>query len=145
MPAVISGVVGLIDQWLVGLLLTDSVLVGYGLTGVYAGMTPEGATPPWIVLVDASGQDTTGMATTYILTTAAWWINCVHMTDDDQIPVQMAHRVKQLVQGRGPGLYQDGLIYSAQREQVLMRRELLEGVQWRTAMQLFSIIVQEGS
>lgn len=144
MSAPVSGTTGLIDQWLKSVLGSDATLLALGMSGVWKGVAPEGTVPPYIVLIDQSGVDTTGMATNYVLTTQAYLIRCTHQADTDVIPVQMGHRVKHLVQGVGPGLYQDGYVYAAQRLSVQSFVEVDQGLQWRHYGQTFHIWVTEG-
>lgn len=144
MPAVLSAT-GIAEAWIYQQLANDSTLRGLVGSQVYAGVAPEGATYPLIVLQSLGGVDTTAMHFSRVLSQFRYAVHCADRVGSIFNLDALAARVDALLHGGENVPVNGGYMLACQRERQMALANQVAGVQTREITSTYLLVVQEAT
>lgn len=134
---------GLVEQWIYGVLSTDSTLAGLVSTQIYAGVAPEGATYPLITYQSLGGVDTTAPGFMRVLTQFRYAVHCADRVGSILGLDAIAARVDTLLHGQTHAFSSGAFTVATQRERQMVMADQVAGVPTRDIVSIYLLIMQE--
>ena len=135
---------GLAEAWIYQQLANDATLRGLIGSQLYAGVAPEGATYPMVVVQYLSALDTTAMDNSRVLTNLRYAVHCADRVGSILGLDAIAARVDALLHGQRNFAFTSGArMLNCQRERPIVLFNQVAGVPTREVTNVYALVVQE--
>jgi hypothetical protein len=126
-------------QWLRATLTASSALTAVATGGVWRGIAPNTATPPWVVYTHQSGGKTDGVAGRRLITLGIYQVVAYGPTSAFAALSTAADAIDDALQRASGPAGSDGYTLSCVMDQPIIVDETVSGVQWTRVGGLYRI------